>query len=147
LPPVGFNVRWPGALNISAADAYTFTASRLNFADLTVTFDDKPSALGAPIALRAGLTPSRLEGSHRGGEPAIENWWRGLNFADKPIDPQSFPHDLSGLKLTNASLQSLGVILAETFDCLRCHEGPARRPGVERAADPSALPGPVLVGL
>lgn len=143
----GFRVRWSGNLNVAQGGPYTFTAARSNLSDLALTVGGKTLTLGIPATLTAGRVAFRIEGAHRGGDPAFELWWRGPGFADEPIAPRFFNHEpahAAGPRFDRAALEERGAVLAETFACARCHEGAA----VQGPVDPLAvLPGPSLDGL
>lgn len=143
----GFKVRWSGSLKVAPGGAYTFTTARSSLLDLALTIDGKPATPGAPVTLRGGWVSVRIEGTHRGGEPAFELWWRGPSFADEPIAPRFFGHDpaeAAGPGLAKTASVDRGAVLAGTFACFRCHEGPAGR---DPGGEPAPLPGPSLDGL
>ncbi len=149
--PADYRVTWRGRLLVPYDGKYTFWLNRSSLKDLKFTLYGEPVEPGKAVALEFGNVPLEVSGVQQGNRPAFEMAWQNERFAKETLHPRFFGHVPAKAKTPEIAAQALedsGAALAESFGCLRCHQGPAAwADSLVAGVEPEdLLPGPKLSG-
>ncbi|HEV3024381.1 MAG TPA: c-type cytochrome [Pirellulales bacterium] len=144
-----FETTWSGRLLVPFDTSFTFLLTAMNPANAKLVVAGKSVTWGEPVELPYGAAPFELRAVFRDGMPRLRLDWQCASFGREPIGPRFFAYDPAAVRadaLSTETLAARGSVLAESFGCFRCHDGP--RPWLDSlTADvqpQELLPGPQL---